>query len=149
MKSILNLRFFGVLFSVFSVVVFSTSSAFAQSKKPRKAPVKISVSQTQTSGLLYKISGKSIAKPSYLFGTIHIICPTDMFPIDKLSTYFNETQRLTLELDMDDSTVMAKMTTALNMPEGKTLKDYLSPEKYSKVDEMFKNTLGVPVDVLK
>jgi uncharacterized protein len=105
--------------------------------------------QKNSNGLLYKISGKNLKKPSYLFGTIHIICPDDMFSTDKLSTYFNQTDGLILELDMDDTEVMKKMVTALNMPEGKSLKELLTPEKYAKVDEMFKTTLGVPVDVLK
>jgi uncharacterized protein len=125
------------------IIGFVVSNIF-----PFPAPAQ-TTSQAESNALLYKISGKDLAKPSYLYGTIHIICPTDMFSMDKISPHFQQTERLILELDMDDPTVMQKMLTALNMPEGKTLRDYLTPEKYAKVDEMFKNLMGIPVEMLK
>ncbi len=131
------------------IVIFSIVSGFAQTKKSKKITIKKSASQLSSNSLLYKISGKNLTKPSYLYGTVHIICPDDMFAMDKLSTYFDQTDGLILELDMDDAEVMKKMTTALNMPDGKNLKELLTPEKYAKVDEMFKNVFGVPVEALK
>jgi uncharacterized protein len=131
------------------IVIFGIVSGFAQTKKPKKSPVKESVSQVESNSLLYKISGKNLTKPSYLYGTVHIICPDDMFAMDKLSTYFDQTDGLILELDMDNAEVMKKMATALNMPEGKNLRELLTAEKYAKVDEMFKNIFGVPVEALK
>ncbi len=131
------------------IIIFGMVSSFAQTKKPSKPKVKKPVTQVSSNGLLYKISGKTLAKPSYLYGTVHIICPVDMFAMDKLSNYFDQTEGLILELDMDDAEVMKKMATALNMPEGKNLKELLTPEKYAKVDEMFKSVFGVPVEALK
>lgn len=128
MKKILSLSI-----ALFAFVTFS----FAQTAKP-----------AESNGLLYKISGKGLEKPSYLYGTIHVICPNDMFAMDKINTHFQQTERLILELDMDDPSIMQKMMTALNMPDGKTLKDLLAAEKYTKVDEMFKNVIGVPVAAL-
>ena len=32
------------------------------------------------SGLLYKITGKNLKKPSYLLGTFHLLCDKDLFP---------------------------------------------------------------------
>jgi uncharacterized protein YbaP (TraB family) len=100
-------------------------------------------------GLLYKISGKNLSKPSYLFGTIHIICPTDMFSAEKLNGYIDQTDQLIMELDMDDAAEMKAMGTGMAMPDGKTLSDLLTPAQYAKVDEMFKNHMGVSVDRLK
>lgn len=107
------------------------------------------LAQSESSALLYKISGKDLSKPSYLYGTIHVVCPADMFSMDQISPYFQQTERLILELDLDDPMVMGKALTALNMPEGKTLQDYLSPEKYAKVDQMFKNIMGISVEMFK
>lgn len=134
--------------SILFVLTCLFTHIFAQTQKPKKNVNKEKV-QSVTTSLLYKISGKNLKKPSYIYGTIHIICPTDMFSLEKLNTYFSQTDGLVLELDMDDPNVTKQMATALNMPEGKSLKDLLTPEKYAKVDEMFKNILGVPVDVLK
>jgi uncharacterized protein YbaP (TraB family) len=134
---------------VFVVLAF-TNAALAQKAKvsPKPKTAKQKITPVNANGLLYKISGKGLAKPSYLFGTIHIICPNDVFGMDKLSAYFDQTERLYLELDMDNPEVMGKLVNSMNMPEGKTLKDYLTEEKYAKVDEMFRNILGVPVGML-
>jgi uncharacterized protein len=136
-------------FLLILIVIFGVVSNFAQVRKPKKSPGKKPVSQVVSNGLLYKISGKNLAKPSYLYGTIHIICQNDVFAFDKLTTYFDQTDSLMLELDLDDAEVMKKASTAMNMPEGKSLKELLTPEKYAKVDEMFKNALGIPVEALK
>ena len=112
----------------------------------------VSVTQAQTaktaasSGLLYKIAGKNLKKPSYLFGTIHLICEKDMFPAEKLKSYVNQTKQMMLEIDIDDQAEMQKAAKGVMLPDGKTTKDYMKPEEYAKVDEMFKTYLGVSFD---
>lgn len=100
-------------------------------------------------GLLYKITGKNLKKPSYLFGTIHIVCPNDMFSKEKLTAAIDETEQLILELDMDDPGEMKAMQTGAVFTNGKTIKDFLSPEQYAKVDELTKSVVGVPIENLK
>lgn len=103
----------------------------------------------KSNGLLYKISGKNLKKPSYLFGTIHIVCPNDMFSMEKLNGYLDQTERLVMELDMDDPTLAQEMGKGMIIPDGKTLKDFLTAEEYAKVDEMFKNYMGASVENFK
>lgn len=122
------------------VLVFAGlfSAAMAQTAKPQTA-----------NGLLYKISGKNLTKPSYVFGTIHVICPEEVFGMETLEKNLQETDRLLLELDFDDKSVIQKAMTAMIAPEGKSLDALLSPEKYAKVDELFKSILGVSVGNFK
>lgn len=101
------------------------------------------------SALLYEITGRDLKRPSYLFGTIHLICQKDMFPAEKLKSYLNQTEQLLLEFDMDDPAIIQKAVKASMLPDGKTLKDYVKPEEYSKIDELFKDYLGVSFDVLQ
>ncbi|HEX3102000.1 MAG TPA: TraB/GumN family protein [Pyrinomonadaceae bacterium] len=101
------------------------------------------------SALLYRITGKKLTKPSYIFGTIHLICPKDMFPADELKGYINQTEQLLLEIDLDDPTVTQKAAKGATLPAGKTVKDYLKPEEYEKIDEMFENYLGISYDQLQ
>jgi len=101
------------------------------------------------SGLLYEISGKNLKKPSYLFGTIHLICEKDMFPAEKLKSYINQTEQLMLEFDMDDQAVIQKAVKGSMLPDGKSTKDYLKPEEYAKIDEVYKNYLGISFDLLQ
>jgi uncharacterized protein YbaP (TraB family) len=131
-------KFSLAVLSAFTIVFLMGLQAAAQVKKG-----------TTNQGLLYKISGKDLKKPSYLFGTIHIICPTDMFSMEKLGGYLDQTDQLIMELDMDDAVEMELMGTGLVMPDGKTLSDLLTPAQYAKVDKMFKNNMGVSVDRLK
>lgn len=100
------------------------------------------------SGLLFEITHKNLAKPSYIFGTIHAICPTDMLPMEKFAPYIDKTEELILEVDLDDPAEIASMAKGVRLPEGKTFKQYLTPEQYAKVDEMVKNHLGFSADMV-
>ena len=109
--------------------------------------------QTKTtasdSALLYEITGKNLKKPSYLFGTIHLICEKDMFPAEKLKSYINQTEQMMLEIDMDDQTVIQRAVKLSVLADGKTIKDYVKPEEYARIDELFKKYLGVSFDNLQ
>lgn len=100
------------------------------------------------SGLLFEITHKDMAKPSYIFGTIHAICPTDMLPMEKFAPYLDKTEELILEVDLDDPAQVASMAKGVMMPDGKTFKQYLTPEQYAKVDEMVKDHLGLTADMV-
>lgn len=102
-----------------------------------------------TNGLLYKISGKNLKKPSYIFGTIHIICPNDMLSMEKLGGYLDQTDRLVMELDMDNAAEIQAMSKGLVIPDGKTLKDFLTAEQFAKIDEMFKSYMGISAENVK
>jgi hypothetical protein len=104
---------------------------------------------SENSGLLYEISGKNLKKPSYLFGTIHLICQKDMFSQEKLKTYLDQTQQLMLEFDMDDPAAMQQAAKLAIMPGGKSVKDFVKPEEYAKIDELFKNYVGISFDGLQ
>jgi len=65
--------------------------------------------QDLDNSLLWKISGKDLEKPSYLFGTIHMICPDDMVMKDYFESTLTETEQLVLELDMDEPSLMMDM----------------------------------------
>jgi uncharacterized protein len=107
------------------------------------------INEEETPGLLYEITGKDLKKPSYLFGTIHVICPADMISMEKIGPYLDQTEQLVMELDMDNNEEMQSMSKGLLMTEGKNLKDLLTTEEYAKVDEMFKETMGVSVENFK
>ena len=127
-----------------AILVFSTTIVSpAQLKKRQPDTI------AETPGLLYKITGKDLKKPSYLFGTIHIICPNDMFSMEKLGGYLDQTDQLIMELDMDNAAEMTAIGQGMQMADGKTLKDFLTAEQFAKVDEMFKNYMGFSAENVK
>lgn len=103
----------------------------------------------QASSLLWKISGNGLSQASYIYGTIHIICPQDFVMSNKVKTTFAETEQLYLELDFDDPQIMQEMMQLSMLPNGKTAKDYLTSEEYSLLDTKFKNALGTGMDQLQ
>ncbi len=123
-----------MLFVMFSGI----SNLSAQTKKVQETPA-----------LLYEISGKGLKKPSYLFGTIHIICSDEMIQADKLTDYIDKTDQLILEVDLDDPTELQAAGKMPFLEDGKTLNDLLTADQYKKVGELVKNSLGVPIENFK
>ncbi|HEX6915751.1 MAG TPA: TraB/GumN family protein, partial [Chitinophagaceae bacterium] len=90
-----------------------------------------SVAQAPTEkSLLWKISGNGLSAPSYLYGTIHIMCPDDIRITPKLEAAFNSTRQLYLELDMDNPAAMAKMMMGMMMTDGSSLQTLLPAKDY-------------------
>ncbi len=96
--------------------------------------------------LLWKISGNGLEKPSYLYGTIHMTCNYKLS--DKMAKAFAETDRIALEVDMDDPSLQAKMMKGMMMKDGNTIKGILSEEDYTKLAAFFKENVGMNLDML-
>ncbi len=94
--------------------------------------------------LLYKISGKGLKQPSYLYGTIHLICPQDFFIGKQLKQVFTAAKTLYLEMDMDDPKVMMAVMLALQEQKaGYSFEKLFKPEDYQKLSRYFKDSLGM------
>lgn len=91
--------------------------------------------------LLWEVSGKGIAKPSYLYGTMHMMCEKDFVISDPVKKAFGQTQKLVLELDMDDPAEMQQMQ-KLALSEVPLYK-VLTPAEYQKLDAFLKQRIGV------
>ena len=83
--------------------------------------------------LLWQISGNGIEKPSYLFGTIHMLCRDDAVLSDSLLVAIENSDRVYFELDMDNLLEMLGALRHMKMKNDTTLADLLNPEQYQKV----------------
>lgn len=99
--------------------------------------------QAQDKALLYEVTGPGLAKPSYLYGTFHLVCPTDLIITDAMKKAVGESQQVYLELDMDDPTMMADMQKAMMMPPGKNVKELLKPEDYTILDKYLNEKMHI------
>jgi hypothetical protein len=84
--------------------------------------------------LLYKIEGKDLQKPSYIYGTIHIM-PKKQFVIsESITTALKECDALVMEVDinMDLKTQIDAAQRSL-LPDGKTIADITSAENAQKI----------------
>ena len=96
-----------VLLSLLGIVYCST--AFAQ--------------QPSSKSLLWEISGNGLQEPSYLFGTIHMICKEDFLLSETAKQKFNSSKQVYLELDMDDPQLQMMMMQQLQLPSNESLKN--------------------------
>ena len=103
--------------------------------------------QTEKS-LLWEISGNGLTESSYIYGTIHLICPNDFILNDVTKNVFHKSKQVFLELDFDDPQLMTQMQSQLVLTNGKTLKDYCSEEDYLFLDKYFTEKIGVGMNVL-
>ena len=101
--------------------------------------------QKEDKSLLYEISGNGLSQPSYLYGTIHVICKDDFVMTEATKQKFSETQQVYLEIDMDDPKMMPDMMKSMYMTDGSTIKSLLSEPDYQKVSQFFKDTLKMNI----
>ena len=97
--------------------------------------------------LLWKVEGKDLKQPSYVFGTIHIIPDKDYFLPDGTLSAIDESKKVFFEIDMNEMTDMSSQMGLLKkafMKDGQTLKDLVSEEDYGIVQTHFKE-MGLPL----
>jgi uncharacterized protein len=88
--------------------------------------------------LLWRVSGKNLSKPTYIFGTMHMICANDIELSDSLKKAIGNSDNVYLELDIDNVWEMFGAMMHMNMKGDTTLSELLSPEDYKKVKDFFK-----------
>lgn len=100
--------------------------------------------------LLWRISGKNSVKPSYLFGTMHLLCADDIQLSDSLIKAIGKADNVYLELDMDNLFEMMSAMTKMKMRNDTTLADLLPKDDYEKVKTYFKDNSGfIPFSMLE
>lgn len=97
--------------------------------------------------LLWEVSGKGLSNPSYVFGTIHVICPSDFQISDSIKKVFEKTEQVYLELDMDNPDLMAELQREFVLADDKTIKDYLNEADYKELENYIKTNFGLDMKV--
>jgi uncharacterized protein YbaP (TraB family) len=85
--------------------------------------------------LFWKVSGNGLERPSYLFGTIHMLCKEDAFLGAKLVEAIGNADKIYMELDMDNLFEMLGVMTKMKMRNDTTLADLLTPDEYEKIKD--------------
>jgi len=115
---------------VFSVLACSCATA-------KKAEQPIHGFSEKT--LLWQISGNGLQKPSYLFGTIHLVCKEDALLSDSLLSTIQNVEQVYFEVDMDNLFEIFGVIRQMKMKNDTTLADLLSEEDYKKIKQWFEN----------
>jgi uncharacterized protein YbaP (TraB family) len=128
--------------TIFILFIILISISCSSSKKTATTKNDVDVENA----LLWQVSGKGLTAPSYLYGTIHIICKEDFRFSSTLKNKLLEARNLYLEIDMDDPGMMMKMA-SLSIMKGQTLKDLMSEQDYNMLSTYVKDSLGMPMMV--
>lgn len=97
-----------------------------------------------TGSLLWKVSGNGLAKPSYLFGTHHLIPITFLDSVSGIHDAFENTEQAVGELDMGNmSQMQMKIMGESTMPAGITFDSFLSATDVTLLDSILTRLMGV------
>lgn len=139
--------FLGVLM-VYSVMQLQSQGI----KKTSSKPVRKQVSVTKTkivNTLLWEVSGHGLREPSYLFGTMHILCAEDARLSAPLKSVIQKCRKVYFEIDMDDMNEMLGAMKYLRMNDGIKISDLLSKEEYTRLEEYFKKSKSpIPIGMI-
>jgi len=87
--------------------------------------------------LLWEISGKGLTKPSYLFGTMHVLCADDASLSDSLKSVIAHCDEVYFEINLSDMSGMMSAMKYMRMNDSKKLSDLLDAKQYEKVKAYF------------
>ncbi|MCH8545556.1 MAG: TraB/GumN family protein [Cryomorphaceae bacterium] len=116
--------------TILLLLVLASESAFAQ-------------------GLLYKVEGNGLKQPSFIFGTMHMICAEDFVMPDELPQALQATKLLYLEMDITDTTMQQTMMSKLIDPAMEENYTMLSQETTEIIDQILVNALNIEFKQLK
>ncbi|MEX1188033.1 MAG: TraB/GumN family protein [Bacteroidia bacterium] len=92
--------------------------------------------------LLWKVTGNNLEKPSYLFGTYHLLSGDFIKQVKGASKALNKSEAVVGELEIDESAA-AKLMNFMVMTDN-SLDSLLSPEQYDTLSIALKERMGVP-----
>jgi uncharacterized protein len=90
-----------------------------------------------------------LKEPSYLYGTMHIVCAEDAKLSVGLRNAIKHSKQVYFELDMDNMEEMMSMMRYARMNNGLKISDLVSPEQYIRLEEYFsKNRSILPFSMM-
>ena len=94
--------------------------------------------------LLWEISGNGIQK-SYVYGTFHLLPQEDFRLTEKVTTAFDASEQIVMELDMDNPNMQMEMMQNMAMTDGTTLDKIIGEKDLKLLDEQLKAAAGFGV----
>jgi len=96
----------------------------------------LAVAKTNHS-LLWQINKTGVGRPSYLFGTMHLMCAQDAVLSRGVLAVLKKVKEVYVEVAMDEHGSLSPEALPLFMKDDKTLADLIEPEAYNMVRAFF------------
>jgi uncharacterized protein len=98
--------------------------------------------------LLWEISGNGLKKPSYIFGTIHIISKKDFVLKEKVLRSMERSEKLVMEMVIDPS-YYQKILTEMIIKEDLTIDSLLSPDDLKLLESFASDSIHMGMFMFK
>jgi uncharacterized protein YbaP (TraB family) len=134
----MNIRKHLILLLSLTAYLSSTGQNKKPVPKPNPAPAQKIVPLNPNNTLLWEVSGKGLTQPSYLYGTMHMVCAEDAKMSVGLKDVIRKSKQVFFELDMDNMEEMMSVLKYARMTNGLKISDLVSPVDYQKLEEYFK-----------
>lgn len=111
----------------------------------------ISIALSANAQLLWKISGKGLEKPSYIFGTYHLSPLSIIDSIAAMPQAMNETAQVYGEVVMSETMTSAfkqNMHRQLTLPPDTTLQSLFTPQQYEELGKVVKENMMADIAML-
>ncbi|WP_264553048.1 TraB/GumN family protein [Flavobacterium sp. N2038] len=123
--------------NIFTSVIVAIAFVFSATTQAQAQSPKLENS------LLWEVSGNGLSQPTYLYGTIHMICSGDYFLSEKTKKALDQVNKLVLEIDLNDPKELTEMQ---QLAMGKEpLSKKLNAEQLSKLDVILRKSAGMTV----
>ncbi|SMG51852.1 hypothetical protein SAMN05661096_03825 [Marivirga sericea] len=92
---------------------------------------------------LWKVEHSTLEKPSYLLGTLHMMCASDFQIPEKVNIAMTAVDALVVEINLSDSAEIQKMQAS--MAATKKISEELSPSQFEQLDTLVQRIVGTPL----
>ena len=137
------IKCFWTTLMIITVSIVQAQSVKNPVKKPASKPAaksKIIAPDQLANTLLWQISGNGLKKPSYLFGTMHVLCADDAKLSEALKEVIRKTVKVYFEVDMDNLPEMMGAMKYMRMNDGIKISDLVTKEEYARLEDYLKKS---------
>lgn len=142
------------VFAVIFLVTVAVAVSYAQAKKvaAKTAPVKPAAIPyaDDDNSLLWEVSGRQMPHPSYLYGTMHILCAEDARISETLKQAIKTSRQVFFEVDMDDLGQLMSVLKYARMNNGLKIADLVTPVEYARIEAYFaEHSAPIPFSMMR
>lgn len=106
----------------------------------------------QGKSLLWKVTGKDLNGPSYLFGTMHLVCKNELSFSPAVTNALQGARTMCMEIDLMNDNKEKLQSLIYNQDESYSLRQLFDSGQYRMVDRFFQDTMHfslAPLDKAK
>lgn len=145
-----NIKYYISIFAAIFLIGFTSCKSSKEIEQNIEVAPKVEDAPL-ANALLWKVDGNGLVKPSYVYGTIHIINGDDFFLPEGTLAAMDNSDKMVFEIDMNEmSDISAQMGLLKDifMKDNLTLKDLMPEEDYTLVNDHF-SKMGLPMFMLE